>query len=75
MTSWNLVVQIHSWNVESLAASMHGEIESTISGDMLSFSLNENAANDLRAMWNTRMRSVEAVESVMSILEDRILDS
>ena len=75
MTSWNLVVQIHSLNVDSLAASMHGEIEPTISGDKLSFSLNENAANDLRSMWNTRMRSVEAVESVMSILEDRILDS
>ena len=75
MTSWNLVVQIDSLNVESLAASMHGEIEPAISGDKLSFSLNENAANDLRAMWNTRMRSVEAVESVMSILEDRILDS
>ena len=74
MTSWNLVVQIHSLNVESLAASMYGEIEPTISEDTLSFSLNEKAANDLRAMWNTRMRSVEAVESVMSILEDRILD-
>ena len=53
---------------------MYGEIEPTISEDTLSFSLNEKAANDLRAMWNTRMRSVEAVESVMSILEDRILD-
>lgn len=72
MASWGLIVQINSRDVGALAASMYGEIETTLSGNMLSFSLNESAANDLRAMWNTRMRSVEAVESVLSVLEDSI---
>ena len=72
MTSWGLIVQIQSKDVHALAASMYGEIDTTLSDNMLSFSLNESAANDLRAMWNTRMRSVEAVESVLTVLEDSI---
>ena len=72
LTSWQLISKIVSRDVNSLAASMHGEVECTLNGDSLSFTLLENAANDMRAMWNTRMRSIVSVESVLEMVKNSI---
>ena len=74
MTSWQLNSTIISRDVDALAASMHGEIEYSHNGDKLHFSMVEHAANDMRAMWNTRMRSIVSVEAVLEIIKGSIHD-
>ncbi len=72
LTSWQLNSTIFSSDVNALAASMYGEITHSIDGDALHFSLFEHAANDMRAMWNTRMRSIVSVEAVLKMVKDSI---
>jgi len=72
LTSWRLNSKIVSNDAGALAASMHGEIEYSLDGEKLHFTLQENAANDMRAMWNTRMRSIVSVEAVLEMVKDSI---
>ena len=74
MTSWKLNSIIFSSDVDALAASMYGEIGHSIVGDALHFNMIEHAANDMRAMWNTRMRSIVSVEEVLEMVKDSIHD-
>ena len=39
--------------------------------ESFTFQLNEHKAKDLRAMWNTRMRGVIAVDSLLTSLVDK----
>ena len=69
MSDWKLLAEICSTNAVAMAASMASESETEIIDERLIFRLKEEAANDLRAMWNTRMRSLQAVESVLLVIE------
>lgn len=68
MAAWSLSCELKSSQPEHLAAAMVTECEMELSPDSVSFSLKEARAKDLRAMWNTRMRSLMAADSVLALL-------
>ena len=72
-TTWRLTLEVKSStdsNTKALANALatdervHWHTEST----SFSFSLNESKAKDLRAMWNTRVRGLIAVDSLLGVL-------
>lgn len=69
MPSWSVQVSLASSDVTALQASLSTEIDSNLEEEKLSFSITENNPADLRAMWNTRMRGIEASESVINLLK------
>lgn len=69
MPSWSVQVSLASSDVTALQASLSTEIDSNLEEGKLSFSITENNPADLRAMWNTRMRGIEASESVINLLK------
>ena len=69
-SAWRATLEISHPQIESLMASLSAEVEVTGPDDYGAYSitLNESKARNLRAFWNTRMRSLEAASSVLSHL-------
>jgi len=68
MAAWSLNCELKSPMPKHLAAAMATECEMKIAEDSVEFTLNESRAKDLRAMWNTRMRSLMAAEAVLEVI-------
>lgn len=69
--SLSLSVQSHSYaDTKALADALvtDEEIHWSASNECFEFNLHEDKAKDLRAMWNTRMRGIIAVDSLLSSL-------
>ncbi len=65
---WQLHLTVNSPEVIALAASLASEETVVIKGDSLSFILSEPRAKDLRAMWNTRVRSLIIAHNVLEVM-------
>ena len=65
---WQLHLTVKSPEVIALAASLASEEEVFIEGNCLSFKLSEPRAKDLRAMWNTRVRSLIIANNVLEVM-------
>ena len=65
---WQLHLTVNSPEVIALAASLASEENVIIKGDSLSFTLSEPRAKDLRAMWNTRVRSLVIAHNVLEVM-------
>tara|TARA_B100000459_G_scaffold147343_1_gene116601 strand:+ start:2065 stop:2325 length:261 start_codon:yes stop_codon:yes gene_type:complete len=74
MTSnWSLSLSVQSKSYEDTKALADAlvtdeEIEWSATNENFVFHLSEQKAKDLRAMWNTRMRGIIAVDSLLSSL-------
>ena len=72
-TEWKIVLEIQSntyENTKSLSSSLITDCEVTNKQDSFSFEIIENKAKDLRAMWNTRIRGLIAVDSLMTTIDE-----
>jgi hypothetical protein len=75
-TSWSLTLSVQSQSfadTKALADALTTD-ESVVwdsNDESFSFQLHECKSKDLRAMWNTRMRGLMAVDSLLSSLADR----
>jgi hypothetical protein len=75
-TSWSLTLSVQSQSfadTKALADALTTD-ESVVwdsNEESFSFQLHEHKSKDLRAMWNTRMRGLMAVDSLLSSLADR----
>jgi hypothetical protein len=65
---WQLHLTVNSPEVIALAASLASEEKVVVNGDSLSFTLSEPRAKDLRAMWNTRVRSLIIARNVLDVM-------
>ena len=65
---WQLHLTVNSPEVIALAASLASEENVIVKGDSLSFTLSEPRAKDLRAMWNTRVRSLVIAHNVLEVM-------
>ena len=65
---WQLHLTVNSPEVIALAASLASEENVVVKGDSLSFTLSEPRAKDLRAMWNTRVRSLVIAHNVLKVM-------
>jgi hypothetical protein len=75
-TSWSLSLSVQSQTFADTKAlgdalTTDEEIVWSPNNDSFTFQLHEQKAKDLRAMWNTRMRGLIAVDSLLSSLVDR----
>ena len=68
MPTWSLRLILTSSDAVALAASLATETEVISSDSKIDIRLCEGSAADLRAMWNTRMRSLQAADSVLATL-------
>ena len=71
--TWKLTLEVQSTsseNTSSLKAAMITDCE--IINDEKSFSIEiiEHKAKDLRAMWNTRIRGLIAVDSLINMIDN-----
>lgn len=72
-SEWILKLNVHSRNkecTESLSAALITDCEITWSGDSFNIEIKESKAKDLRAMWNTRIRGLIAVDSLLDIIDE-----
>jgi NADP-dependent 3-hydroxy acid dehydrogenase YdfG len=74
-STWKLTLQVQSsdlLNTKALADALTTDEVAlwNTEGDAFSFSLNEAKAKDLRAMWNTRVRGLIAVDSLLHLMSD-----
>ncbi len=65
---WQLHLTVKSPDVIALAASLASEEKVVIKDNALSFTLSEARAKDLRAMWNTRVRSLIIANNVLEVM-------
>jgi hypothetical protein len=65
---WQLHLTVKSPDVIALAASLASEEKVVIKDNSLSFTLSEARAKDLRAMWNTRVRSLIIANNVLEVM-------
>lgn len=66
---WTARLRVDSPYVVALAASLSTEQEIQVDGHFLNMNLAESRAKDLRAIWNTRMRSLIIAESVIKVMD------
>ena len=69
---WILKLDIKSRDLictESLAAALTTDCEINWNGDSFHIMINEAKAKDLRAMWNTRVRGLIAVDSLLDVID------
>ena len=66
---WSIRLKVDSPYSKSLAASLATEHEVEINGNELILKLVESRARDLRAMWNTRMRSLVIAHRVIEVMD------
>ena len=72
-TQWSLKLEVQSSskaNTNSLAASLVTDCEIHYHENSFSIEISENKAKDLRAMWNTRVRGLIAVDSLIHMIDD-----
>ena len=72
-TEWKLTLEVQSNtkdNTDSLAAALITDCEINYHGDSFSIEIIESKAKDLRAMWNTRVRGLIAVDSLVSMIDN-----
>ena len=65
---WQLHLTVESPDIIALAASLASEEKVVIKDNSLSFILSESRAKDLRAMWNTRVRSLIIANNVLEVM-------
>lgn len=65
---WQLHLTVKSPDFIALAASLASEEKVIIEDNSLSFTLSEPRAKDLRAMWNTRVRSLIIANNVLEVM-------
>ncbi|MBL6731557.1 MAG: hypothetical protein ISP82_01235 [Candidatus Poseidoniaceae archaeon] len=71
-TTWKLTLEVQSTsseNTSSLKAAMITDCEIINKQKSFSIEIMEHKAKDLRAMWNTRIRGLIAVDSLMTVLD------
>jgi|TARA_B110000444_G_scaffold76857_1_gene72602 hypothetical protein len=73
--TWRLTLQVESTdkdNTKALADALTTDeaIEWDDGQTSFRFSIEESKAKDLRAMWNTRVRGLIAVDSLLGIISD-----
>ena len=69
---WILKLDIKSRDLnctESLAAALTTDCEINWNEDSFHIMINEAKAKDLRAMWNTRVRGLIAVDSLLDVID------
>lgn len=71
--TWRLTLAVKSSsdsNTKALANALATDeiVNWSDEGSSFSFELNETKAKDLRAMWNTRIRGLIAVDSLLEVL-------
>ena len=66
---WTARLRVDSPYVVALAASLSTEQKIQVEGHFLNMNLTESRAKDLRAIWNTRMRSLIIAESVIKVMD------
>ena len=72
-SEWKLKLNILSRNsdcTEALSAALITDCEINWSGESFSILINESKAKDLRAMWNTRVRGLIAVDSLLNVIDE-----
>ena len=73
--SWKLILTVESRSLQetqALADCLTTDEETTFTEDGMKFSfeLNQLVAKDLRAMWNTRIRGLIAVDNVLKVINE-----
>ena len=68
---WTIRLKVDSPLVVSLASALSTEENVTVSDSILNMTLSENRASDLRAIWNTRLRSLVMAEKVIGVVNNR----
>ena len=66
--SWSAKITIETPNPLALASSLITEEIVTTSESLIQFSLTESRAKDLRAMLNTRLRSLSVCEEIVDFI-------
>jgi hypothetical protein len=66
---WAIRLRVDSPHANSLAASLSTEQEVSIDGDSFTMDLQEPRARDIRAIWNTRMRSLVIARRVIDVMD------
>ena len=72
-SEWKLKLDVQSRNsdcTESLSAALITDCEINRSGDSFNIVIKESKAKDLRAMWNTRVRGLIAVDSLLDVIDE-----
>ena len=72
-TEWKLTLEAQSTNREntnSLAAALITDCDINYLDESFSIQIVETKAKDLRAMWNTRVRGLIAVDSLISMIDN-----
>ena len=72
-TEWKLLLEVQSSskaNTNSMAAALVTDCEINYHEKSFSILINEKKAKDLRAMWNTRVRGLIAVDSLVSMIDE-----
>ena len=70
--TWKITLEVESTsseNTSSLKAAMITDCEIIDNESSFSIEIIEHKAKDLRAMWNTRIRGLIAVDSLMTVLD------
>mgnify|MGYP007058500585 FL=1 len=73
--SWKLILTVESRSLQetqALADCLTTDEETTFTEDGIKFSfeINNLVAKDLRAMWNTRIRGLIAVDNVLKVINE-----
>ena len=66
---WELHLRVNSDDVDSLASALITEEVTNIDSGILHMHLNEMRAKDLRAIWNTRIRSMIIARSLLDVMD------
>ena len=66
--SWSAKITIQTTNPSALASALITEEEVKITPPFIEFSLSESRAKDLRAMLNTRLRSLSVCEEIVEFI-------
>ena len=72
MSNWKIKLDICSKDIsstKSLSDALATDCEVLWNNDSFSLEIIEAKAKDLRAMWNTRIRGLIAVDSLMNIID------
>ena len=67
---WSAIITITSRNCEALSSALATEEDVQISNGSMNFKLTESRAKDLRAMLNTRLRSLAVCEEIVEFIGD-----
>lgn len=66
---WKILLRIESKHAQVYASSLTPEETVMVSNQTAEISLQEPRAKDLRAMWNTRLRSLVVSQAVIEVMD------